>query len=80
MTFIKWLGMHVPTDVETRIMSAENHVNESILVSNEILTRILHGTGGSGVPLGLNVESLSIFKEEIVGAHDMFQILQVILL
>ena len=28
-----------------------------------------------GVPLGLNVESLSIFKEEINGAHELFQVL-----
>jgi hypothetical protein len=29
------------------------------------------------VPLGINVESLSIFKEEIDAAHTLFQQLQV---
>jgi hypothetical protein len=34
-------------------------------------------TAGSGVPLGINVESLSIFREEIDAAHTLFQKLQV---
>jgi hypothetical protein len=43
----------------------------------EFLTEILTRTGGSGVPIGINVESLSIFKEEIDGTHKLFQSLQV---
>ena len=35
------------------------------------------GAAASGVPLGLNVESVSIVKEEIDGAHTLFQLLQV---
>lgn len=77
MTFIKWLGMHVPEDVEQRILTAANPVQESIKVHCEILTQILEQTAGSGIPLGINVESLSIFKEEIDAAHELFQRLQV---
>ena len=77
MTFIKWLGMDVPADVEARIFAAENPVNESVVLLVQILERILDQTGGSGVPLGINVESLSIFKEEINAAHELFQRLQV---
>lgn len=78
MTFIKWLGMHVPEEVEQRILGAENPVKESLEVLCELLKTILQQTGGSGVPLGINVESLSIFKEEIDAAHELFQKLQVI--
>lgn len=80
MSFIKWLGMHVPEDVEKRILSAESPVIESVKLLGELLTTILHRTGGSGVPLGVNVESLSIFKEEIDATHNLFQSLQAILL
>lgn len=79
MTFIKWLGMHVPEEVQQRILTAENPVKESMDVLCEILKEVLLHTGGSGVPLGINVESLSIFKEEIDGAHELFQKLQVCL-
>ena len=80
MTFIKWLGMHVPAEVEKAILESQNPVQTSIAILNEILVRILKFTAGSGVPLGLNVESLSIFKEEINGAHELFQTLQATLL
>lgn len=77
MTFIKWLGMHVPEEVEQRILGAAVPVQESIVVLCELLKNVLLQTGGSGVPLGINVESLSIFKEEIDAAHELFQKLQV---
>ena len=80
MSFIKWLGMDVPQEVEDRILKAEQPVAESVVLLCELLTEILEQTAGSGVPIGLNVESLSIFKEEIDAAHDLFQKLQCILL
>ncbi len=77
MTFIKWLGMHVPEEVEARMFASERPVQESINILCELLTEVLQQTKGSGVPLGINVESLSIFKEEIDAAHELFQKLQV---
>ena len=38
------------------------------------------GTAGAGVPLGLNVESVSIVREEIDAAHTLFASLQAQLL
>lgn len=77
MTFIKWLGMDVPAEVESRILTAPVPVEESVAFLCECLTEILSATGGCGVPLGINVESLSIFKEEIDATHKLFQSLQV---
>ena len=77
MDFIKWLGMFVPEHKEKRILNAESPVKESVILLKEILLAILEQTGNSGVPIGINVESLSIFKDEIDSAHDLFQILQV---
>jgi hypothetical protein len=80
MHFIKWLGIIVPEHKERRILDAEVPVRESITLLREILLNILQQTGNSGVPIGINVESLSIFKDEIDGAHDLFQILQATML
>lgn len=80
MTFIKWLGMQVSPETEERIFSAADPVGESIELLSGVLKTILEGTGGSGVPIGINVESLSIFKEEIDAAHVLFQKLQALLL
>ena len=80
MTFIKWLGMFVPEDVERRILESESPVQTSVSLLKELLATILLESAGSGVPLGLNVESLSIFKEEIDAAHELFQSLQALML
>jgi hypothetical protein len=46
----------------------------------EFLRCILLETAGCGVPLGINVESVSGFKDEIDATHDLFRRLQAILL
>ena len=92
MSFIKWLGMNVPPEVEARIFSKKathpladgerdtGPVEESCKVLKEVFSEVLDGVRGHGVTLGVNVESLSIFKEEIDAAHDLFQALQKMLL
>ena len=80
LEFIRWLGMNVPEALEARIFGAQNPVRESLVALGEVLVAILEGTAGSGVPLGLNVESVSIVKEEIDAAHTLFQNLQATLL
>ena len=91
MKFIKWLGMGVPDKVEERIFSQKGKgllegerdmgpVRESCKILKEVFLEVLAGISGSGVPIGLNVESLSIFKEEIDSAHLLFRDLQEALL
>lgn len=80
LDFIKWLGMSVPEALEARIFAAESPVKESLVALGEVLVAVLQGSAGSGVPLGLNVESVSIVKEEIDAAHTLFQNLQAVML
>ena len=55
-------------------------VAESIAICAEALTTILTAVGGCGVPLGISVESVSGFKEEIDGCFELFRQLQQIML
>jgi len=89
LQFVKWLGVHVPSAVEERILAKANAtesktkeaaVLESIDVCCEALQRILQMAGGCGVPLGLSVESLSGFREEIDGCFELFRRLQATML
>jgi len=89
LEFVKWLGVHVPSAVEERILAKANAtesktkeaaVLESIDVCCEALQRILQMAGGCGVPLGLSVESLSGFREEIDGCFELFRRLQATML
>ena len=76
MTFIKWLGMNVPIDVINRIFAAKTSdlkegerdlgpVKESCKIIMEVFQEVLAGITGVEVPIGINVESLSIFREEV---------------
>merc|ERR1711941_83840 len=78
---MRWLGITIPEEVEKRVLgkaevSKEDAVNESIEICVQTLRNILAQTSGCGVPLGISVESVSGFKEEIEGAFTLFRLLQ----
>jgi len=80
MNFIKWLGVKVPEDVETDILQADSPVEKSIQILCSHLESILSECSNIGVPLGISCESVSIFKVEIDGVHELFRRLQSILM
>ena len=117
MSFIKWLGMQVPEDIERRIFGClETEIEEyketkmmeqkqeaaaaaaspgskkkkkkkdqtPVEISCEImcenLMAILAETSTCGVPLGINVESVSGYRDEIDATHELFRSLQSIML
>jgi len=85
LEFCNWLGIHVPEPVRARILakaeiSKQDAANEAVAVCVEILKEILEKVSGCGVPLGISVESVSGFKEEIEAAFELFRRLQKVLL
>ena len=80
MQFIQWLGVRVPDQIQDEILQAKHPVEQSIQILCQHLETILQATAGLGVPLGINCESVSIFKAEIDGVHELFRRLQGILL
>ena len=80
MNFIKWLGVRVPREAEEAILTADKPVDKSVDFLCDVLREILAECVGVGVPLGISCESVSIFKSEIDGCHELFRRLQEILL
>lgn len=80
MNFIKWLGVNVPPKTEAQILEAETPVDKSVEILCDHLKHILQECAGIGVPLGVSCESVSIYKAEIDGVHELFRQLQGILL
>ncbi|CAJ1946650.1 unnamed protein product [Cylindrotheca closterium] len=80
MNFIKWLGVRVPEETESKILNAEQPVDESVKLLCDMLKEILEECSGIGVPLGISCESVSIYKKEIDAVHELFRKLQDILL
>jgi hypothetical protein len=71
--FLKWLGVHIPLETETAILSAANPIARSIEICRDNLRRILDHDYARQIPLGINVESVSINRDEIDASVDLFR-------
>ena len=80
MKFIKWLGCSVPEAVEAEILGADNPAQKSVEILVAMCERIIAETKQSKVPLGVSVESVSIFKNEKEAARDLFRLTQAVML
>jgi hypothetical protein len=73
------LGVSVPTDIEETIFTAANPVERSVEVCCANLKAILESVDPTDVFLGINVESVSIKKDEIEASIALFDALKGIL-
>jgi 5,10-methylenetetrahydrofolate reductase len=79
MNFIKWLGIAVPQATERAILTAPRPLAKSIEICQANLREILSHEAYAHLPLGINVESVSINKEEIDASIDLFHALAEVL-
>ena len=79
LEFIRWLGVNISVTTEHAILSAANPVAKSIQICCETLSRILDEDACRSLPLGINVESVSINKTEIDGSIELFNALHGVL-
>jgi hypothetical protein len=77
--FLRWLGVNVSADTERAILGAANPLARSIEICRDNLRRILDGAYASHIPLGINVESVSINRDEIDASIDLFHALKEVL-
>jgi hypothetical protein len=76
LAFLRWLGVNVSLDTERAILGAASPLAKSIEICRDNLRRILEGPYASQVPLGINVESVSINRDEIDASIDLFHTLR----
>jgi len=79
LVFLRWLGVHVPAETERAILGAASPLARSIEICRDNLRRILEGAYASQIPLGVNVESVSINRDEIDASVDLFHTLKEVL-
>jgi hypothetical protein len=75
LAFIRWLGVNVAPGTERAILGAARPLAKSIEICRDNLRRILDGAYTNQVPLGVNVESVSINRDEIDASIDLFHAL-----
>ena len=76
LDFMKWLGIAIPIETERAILASDTPLTQSLRACASALSRILEAAGAEGVPLGVNVESVSIRKEEIEASVDLYHALR----
>ena len=76
LAFMRWLGVNIAPETERAILGAANPLAKSIEICRDNLRRILEGGYAGQVPLGVNVESVSINRDEIDASVELLHTLR----
>jgi hypothetical protein len=79
LAFIRWLGVKISPETERAILDAPSPLAKSIEICRDNLRRILDHPYAAELPLGVNVESVSINRDEIDASVDLFHTLREVL-
>lgn len=71
LDFIRWLGVAISDETATAILEDPAPLTRSIAICRDHLRRILDQGYTQTLPLGLNIESVSIFKDEIDASIEL---------
>ena len=76
LSFMKWLGIAFPRWLENDLQSARDPLAKSLELCERIFAEVLYYAENKGIPLGVNVESVSIRKEEIEASVELLHLLR----
>jgi 5,10-methylenetetrahydrofolate reductase len=71
--FMKWLGIHFPRWLDNELRLAPDPLATSLALCERIFDEVWDYARDKGVPLGLNVESVSIRKAEIEASVELLR-------
>jgi hypothetical protein len=80
LAFMQWLGIAFPRWLENELRTAADPLATSLALCERICTEAWEYAHGKGIPLGINVESVSIRKAEIDAATELLIRLRKVLL
>jgi len=75
MAFLNWLGVRIPPETARAILASASPLRKSIEVCRDNLRRILDHPYARDIPLGINVESVSINRDEIDASIELVHVL-----
>ncbi|MGA1932357.1 methylenetetrahydrofolate reductase [Arcobacter sp. YIC-464] len=71
LDFMKWLGINIPNYLEEDLKESGNILEESVKLSRDIFEELYKFGKKRGIPVGCNIESVAIRKEEIEASVDL---------
>jgi hypothetical protein len=72
LEFMKWLGISFPRWLENDLRFSADQLETSVALCESIFRDVLRYAGEKGIPIGINVESVSIRKPEIEASVELF--------
>ena len=76
LSFMKWLGVAFPRWLENDLRFATDPLAKSLELCERIFAEVWGYARDKGIPLGVNVESVSIRKAEIEASVELLQLLR----
>jgi hypothetical protein len=76
LELLKWLGIAFPRWLENELLDSRDILEASLRLCLETWRDVLHFAREKGLPVGLNVESISIRKEEVAASAALFAALR----
>jgi len=73
LSFMKWLGVAFPRWLENELLFARDPLAKSLELCERIFMEVWDFAREKGIPLGINVESVSIRKTEIEASVELLQ-------
>ena len=71
LTFMKWLGIAFPEQLENALLASEDPLAMSLDICEHVFADVWDHGREMGVPIGINVESVSIRRSEIEASVDL---------
>jgi hypothetical protein len=73
---MKWLGIAFPRWLENELRFAADPLSKSLDLCERIFAEVWDYAREKGIPLGVNVESVSIRKTEIEASVELLRLLR----
>ncbi len=73
MHFMEWLGIDIPAWLANDLKHSENILSKSIEFCKKIAIELIHYAKEKNIPIGFNIESVAIRKEEIEASVDLLK-------
>ncbi|GAO43349.1 methylenetetrahydrofolate reductase [Flavihumibacter petaseus] len=71
LSFMEWLGIHVPEKLKTQLLQADDMLQESVDFCLNTARALAKFCAAGEVPFGFNIESVAIRKTEIEASIEM---------
>ena len=73
LSFMQWLGIDIPKWLINDLKHSKDILSKSVDISKKIAIEILDYCQGKSIPVGFNIESVAIRKEEIESSIELLK-------